>query len=137
VPCLFGARVVQDIFRRWNTPLLHGHLIWTPMLPADNLDAAMAQESLFQDNRVAHYWDGGRALGMLASQILDLADPIAWDVYLLYPAAVTWHGESMPAPGFLMHQQDERPDLYLDPDRLAAEVRKAIEAAAKGEMTDD
>jgi hypothetical protein len=39
----------------------------------------------------------------------------------------------MPAPDFWMHQLNERPDLHLDPERLMAEVQKAIEAAPKGD----
>ncbi len=69
-PCLFGARVVRDIFQRWKTP------------------------------RYADIWSR-----------------------FLY---------KRPTPDFWMHQLNERPDLLLDPDRLMAEVQKAIEATLKG-----
>lgn len=98
------------------------------MLPADNLDAAIVQEALFQDQRVSQYWDGARGLGLLVSQTLKLSASIAWDVYLLYAPGAIWQGERIPAPFFWMHQLNERRDLFLNPDRLMAEVQKAIEA---------
>lgn len=97
------------------------------MLSADNLDAALAQEALFQDERVAQYWDPERVLGRLVSQTLNLATPIAWDIYLLYPPGARWEGDRLPVPDFWMHQLNERLDLLLDPSRLEAEVRKVIE----------
>jgi hypothetical protein len=123
---------VQNIFQNWKTPWLRGHLIWMPMRPADTLDAAVAQEALFQDPRVSQYWDGERALGALVSGTLELTAPIAWDMYLIYPPGATWKGDKIPIPGFWMHQMDdERPDLLFDPEKLKANVQKAIEATLK------
>jgi hypothetical protein len=107
---------------------LRGHLVWIPMLAADDLDAAIRQEALFQDERVSQYWDGGRALGRLVAPGLALSEPIAWDIYLLYSPGARWEGERIPPPDFWMHQLDERPDRYLDAGRLMAAVQKAIEA---------
>ena len=98
------------------------------MLAGDDLNAAVAQEALFQDKRLSQYWDGERALGRLASHSLALSSPVAWDIYLLYSPGAIWQGEGMPAPDYWMHQLNERPDQYLDPPRLMAEVQKAIEA---------
>jgi hypothetical protein len=98
------------------------------MLVGDDLNAAVAQEALFQDERVSQYWDGERALGRLVSRSLALSSPVAWDIYLLYSQGTIWKGEEMPTPDFWMHQLNERPDLLLDPARLMAEVQKAIEA---------
>ena len=101
------------------------------MLPADDLDAAVVQEMLFQDERVFQYWDGERALGQLISQNLKLVAPIAWDIYLLYPSGALWQEAKIPAPIFWMHQLNERSDLYLDSDRLIAEVQKALEMSGQ------
>ncbi len=131
-PCLFGARVVRDIFQRWKIPRLRGHLVWIPMQTTDDLEAAIAQEALFQDERVFQDWDGERALSRLVSQTRKLTSPVAWDMYLLYSPGAIWRGERIPTPDFWMHQLNERPDLLLDPDRLMAEVQKAIEATLKG-----
>ena len=48
-----------------------------------------------------------------------------------------WKGERIPAPDFWMHQLNERSDLILDPNRLMAEVQKAIEATSQGETYND
>ena len=98
------------------------------MLPADNLQAALAQEAYFQDERITQFWDGERDLGRLVAKTLKLKDPIAWDVYLVYGRGKTWEREILPAPDFWMHQLDERPDLRLVPNRLMAEVKNSIEA---------
>lgn len=97
------------------------------MLRADNRSAALAQEALFQNGRVAQFWDGERALGRLVSRSLALSAPTAWDIYLLYTPGASWAQETLPAPDFWMHQLDERPDRLLDAVRLAAEVHKAID----------
>jgi hypothetical protein len=97
------------------------------MLVADDLQAAIAQEALFQDGRITQYWDGERVLGRLVSRGLSLSSPIAWDIYLLYSPGASWKDEKMPTPDYWMHQLNERSDLILDPDRLIAEVQKAIE----------
>lgn len=107
------------------------------MLTADDLDAAIAQEALFQDERFSHSWDGERVLGRLVSQTLKLAAFVAWDIYLLYSPGAMWKGGRLPTPDFWMHQLNERPDLFLDPHRLLAEVQQTIEAAPKGEFFND
>ncbi len=117
---------MRDIFSRWKTPRLRGHLVWIPMLPADTLYDAIAQSEVFQDERVFQYWDGDRVFGRLVSQTLKLSDPIAWDIYLLYSPEAGWKDGSLPVPHFWMHQLNERPDLYLDRTRLMAEVQKAV-----------
>jgi hypothetical protein len=117
---------VRGIFQKLDTPVLRGHLVWIPMLPADNLQSAIAQEAYFQDERITQYWDAERGLGRLVAQTLKLKDPIAWDVYLVYGRGKTWEREILPAPDFWMHQLNERPDLHLNPDRLMAEVMKLI-----------
>jgi hypothetical protein len=98
------------------------------MLEADDLNAALAQEAIFRDERLTQSWDSKRALGKMVSRLLALSVPIAWDTYLLYPSGARWEGESIPAPDFWMHQLDERPDLLLKPDRLMAEVQRAMDA---------
>jgi hypothetical protein len=137
-PCLFGARVVQNIFQELNTPLLRGHLVWTPMLPADTLSAASAQGALFQDERITQYWDSERVLGRMVSRGMKLAVPVAWDIYLLYPPGAKWQDIiGLPAPRFWMHQLDEQgPERLLNPEMLMTEVKLAIEAAARGEFCD-
>ncbi len=106
-------------------------MVWIPMLPADDLDAAISLEDLFQEGRVFHYWDGEQVLGRQVSHTLMLTAPVAWDIYLLYSPGATWKDGRISAPKFWMHQLDERKDLLLDPVRLNVEVQKAIEANPK------
>ncbi len=100
------------------------------MLAADHREAALAQEALFRDERVTHYWDGRTALGPRVAQTLKLSAAIAWDTYMVYRAGAIWEGEQVPVPDFWMHQMNERIDRFLNPRKLRLEVRKAIEAAA-------
>ena len=97
------------------------------MLLADNLDAAKGNETEFSDPRVTHYWDPDRISGHLLAQTLNLREPIAWDVYLIYPPEHIWDAELPPAPKFWMHQLNEEPTLLLDPHRLKHNVQVIIE----------
>jgi len=65
VPCLRGAQLVQEIFEENESNILHGAIIWTPMLVTDSLDAAKQREIKFSDPRVQQYWDQDRILGQL------------------------------------------------------------------------
>ena len=107
------------------------------MLSADDVNAVLVQEALFQDKRVSQYWDGKRVLGRMVSQTLNLSTPFGWDIYLLYSPGATWKNRRLPMPDFWMHQLDERSDLRLDPKMLLTEVRKAIEADRNGETIID
>ena len=97
-------------------------------MTADDIDAAIAQEAFFQNERISQYWDGEQVFGQLAARGLGLDEPIAWDIYRLYSPGTIWAGEKMPAPDFWMHQLNERPDLLLDPARLMAKVQKVIQS---------
>ncbi len=126
---MYGARVVREIFREIASPRLRGQLVWIPMLPADHLQAALAQEEQWQEERVSQYWDAKRILGRAVAKGLALKNRVAWDVYLLYAPGAAWTGEGMPRPDFWMHQLDERVDLRLDAERLKREVQKAVRVA--------
>lgn len=120
---------MQEIFEENKSEMLQGAIIWTPMLAADNLDAANQHEITFSDPRVKQFWDPDRILGRLLSRTLSLKAPIAWDVYLIYPPGHPWDMDLPPAPEFWMHQLDEEPTLYLDPLRLMQNVQAMIEAS--------
>jgi hypothetical protein len=56
------------------------------MLPAGDLTAVNAQETLFLDERVSQYWDNEQALGRLVSSTLNLTAPVAWIfIYFISP----------------------------------------------------
>ena len=130
MPCLEGAQFVQEIFEDTESDLLRGAIVWTPMLPADNLEPALQRELMFSDVRVRQFWDPDRIFGQLLSQTLNLTISIAWDVYLLYPPDHRWIAEIPPAPEFWMHQQDEEMSLYLDPHRFRQYLQTLLERTA-------
>lgn len=130
MPCLEGAQLVQEIFEENRSELLHGAIVWTPMLPADNLESARKCELMFSDVRVNQFWDPDRIFGELLSKTLSLTISIAWDVYLLYPPDHAWNAELPPAPEFWMHQQDEEKSLYLDRQRLKQYLQDLLERIA-------
>jgi hypothetical protein len=126
VPCLEGAQLVQEIFEENKSEILHGAIIWTPMIDTDSLEAANLREPGFADSRVKQFWDPDRILGRLLSQALRLRISVAWDVYLIYLPDHPWDGELPPEPEFWMHQQDEEMSLYLDPPRLKHYVQTVL-----------
>jgi hypothetical protein len=114
---------VQEIFEANKSKNLHGVIVWIPMLETDNFEGAAVRETKFSDPRVKQFWDQDRVFGRLLSQTLNLNEPIAWDVYLVYPTAHSWVGELPPMPMFWMHQLNEEPTLLLDLPRLKEYVK--------------
>lgn len=102
--CQHGQRVVQSVFTEFpSDQRLRGFVVWLPMLPADDEDAAKNQAAAFIDPRVIQLWDGTRDSGTMMSKLLQLKGT-AWDVYLLYAPGVRWTGDLPPRPAFWMHQ---------------------------------
>jgi hypothetical protein len=125
---------VQEIFEENESNILHGAIIWTPMLVTDSLDAANQRAIKFSDPRIQQFWDPERILGRLLSRTLNLKESIAWDVYLIYPPNHIWDTELPPTPEFWMHQLNEEPTLLLDPLRLKHTVKAMIEKVLRKEM---
>jgi len=121
---------VQEIFEKNESKILHGAIIWTPMLVTDSLNAAKEREARFSDSRVQQFWDQDRILGQLLSQTLNLKAAMAWDVYLVYSPNTIWDAELPPKPNFWMHQLDEEPSLLLDPARLKHYVQTLLERSS-------
>lgn len=118
---------MQEIFETNESKMLSGAILWTPMLVTDTLDAAYKREAIFSDDRVKQFWDPNRIFGPLTSQMLNLKESIAWDVYLLYLPDHPWNAELPPAPMFWMHQLNEEPTLFLDPTRLKDRLETLLE----------
>lgn len=121
---------MQEIFEEHESELLHGGIVWTPMLTTDTLESALQRELQFSDARIKQLWDPDRIFGPLLSQTLNLSISIAWDVYLLYPPDHPWNRELPPAPEFWMHQQNEEMSLYLDPARFKEYLQTLLERTA-------
>ena len=99
------------------------------MLEGDGQAAAVAQAAELNDGRVAQLWDPDRVMGELSARTLGLSST-AWDVYLVYPAGVTWASETPPYPGFWMHQLPSESgadqSLRLDPEALSEAVEAQV-----------
>jgi len=103
---------MDEAVKRLAAPDLRVHVVWVPILPDDDAQAAARAARRFVDARVTHYWDPDRALGLSLGARLGLPprDPgrvtgVAWDVYLLYGRGARWAD----APAFWMHQLDDVP----------------------------
>jgi hypothetical protein len=121
---------VQEIFEENTSEILHGEIVWTPMLATDSLNEANEHEIRLSDTRVQQFWDQDRILGQYLSQTLNLKASMAWDVYLVYPPNTVWDAALPPTPKFWMHQLDEEPTLLLDPPRLKEYVQTLLERSS-------
>ena len=113
---------------------LRAYVAWVPILPADTKSPDEETRALVSDARASHFWDEGRALPSIFSDVLGLAkDWPAWDVYLAYPPGARW-GDAPPAPSFWHHQLGEL-ELApkLDGEAFAAGVRNILQSAGSNE----
>ena len=123
----------EAVFQGIATDGLKGYAVWEPILRTDNLRGARKATSILPDARVRHYWIAGQEVGEMFKPALGLKDEVAWDVYLVYPAAVEWNETRPPKPSYFMHQLHELPAARrLDATTLATQLRKVIPVTAKG-----
>jgi hypothetical protein len=108
---------VRDVLSL-KSPKLRIYLVWVPMLDGDNAEVARLEASLYQDRRIAHYWDEGGKLMTEMGRTLGL--PQAWDVYILYD-------KKAKAPTFWMHQLDGvKAAPWLDSMKLRGKVEDLL-----------
>ncbi len=130
--CLAGYAALRSLLDCFPAAPLQAFVVWIPMLPEDDAEAA-AEAAVPEDpRRLLQGWDAGRRIGNLFEQSLALTRT-AWDVYLVYAPGVVWEGDLPPAPSFWMHQLDldsgAAPALWLDPAALAREVGRLLRPA--------
>ena len=89
-------------------------IVWIPMLPGDCENAARAATALIPDARARHYFDPDRQAGCASATRMGGEGKIAWDMYLFFPADVTWEDEP-PLPMDWVHQLGET--AWADPAR--------------------
>jgi hypothetical protein len=125
---------MEEVVKKVAAPDLHVHVVWVPILPDDDAQAAARASTRFVDPRVTHYWDPDRALGFSLGARLALPprDPgrttgVAWDVYLLFGRGARW-GD---APAFWMHQLDEVPASQAPRLRAAGLLEKLVPLTAR------
>lgn len=106
--CLYTARAVQRyLLEEVESDRLAVHLVWGPMLEADDADGAAAATVHMADPRVVHYWTGDEVLANELREVLPLESGAAWDVFLIYPPDARWQ-EGVPAPSSYLHQLKEQ-----------------------------
>ena len=78
-------------------------VVWLPMLPGDNKEAARRSSKLVADPSVSQFYDPSRQVGHAIAASLGAAGQVAWDIYLFYPAGREW-AAAPPAPVDWAHQ---------------------------------
>jgi len=131
--CVQGFRDLRSILKDNQSPELLLQIAWLPMVNGDNKQVAEKLTGSFLDDRKRESWDEANVLGKNVSRSLGLTRD-AWDVYLVYPAGVTWNGKTIPEPEFWMHQLGKSYGVtrknQLDKDRLAQRVESLTAALA-------
>ena len=100
--------MIDGVVKQTGAPELRALVVWVPILPDDDADAAARAAARCAEPRVSHYWDPDRALGEALGKALALPPRegretgVAWDVYLLFGRGARWGA----APAFWMHQLD-------------------------------
>lgn len=82
------------------------HVIWAPIMPKDDFDAATASRSRLDDPRAQHYWDDDKSLAVNYAPMFKLPegnDTLAWDIYFYFEPGSTWSDE-LPFPSAWWHQ---------------------------------
>lgn len=104
------------------------HIVFLPMLPGDDLDAARAAAELFAGSPARIYWDERRTLSARLADVLQLKRTrYAWDIYLRFdPAAVFTADGTPPAPADWVHQMHAGPPArHVRPD-LDTALRRIV-----------
>lgn len=97
--------VTKNVLSQISADNLAVHVVWTPVLPADNYKAATTAHKYVPDERATYYWDGDQNLGMAYGSVLDLprGRRLAWDIYFVYGPDAVW-GDTLPVPAVWNHQ---------------------------------
>jgi hypothetical protein len=110
-------------------------IVWTDRMSADDEAAAKRAVALVGagDSRVAHFYEGGRAMGEAVATTLGWPEATsvtgaAWDIYLFWRPGVRWTG-SLPAPQHVFHQLGMRGDdpAFVTGAALAQRLRETTQ----------
>ncbi len=105
------------------------YVVWTPVLREDNRAAAVDAMTLVSGERVTHFWDADKILGLAFGTVVDLPRDrtLGWDVYFVFDRDLKWAHLQPPVPTEWMHQlgTDER---LLDGQKLHESVKALLQA---------
>jgi len=104
---------MDEVVKKIAAPDLRAYVVWVPVLPDDDAQAAARAARRFSDPRLVQYWDPDRALGWTLGKALGLPPRghgswgVAWDVYLVYPRGAAW--KTVTEPALWMQQLEDVP----------------------------
>ena len=99
-----GARAVQaSIITKFPDADICISIVWIKKLSGDSEQTAKKAAAMFQDHRVAHFYDSNKSSGKAIANRLGWTGQVAWDIYLFYEAGVEWT-KTEPPPAYWMHQ---------------------------------
>jgi hypothetical protein len=89
--------VQDDVLAKYPDRDVAVTVVWFNMVRTDARDRWPNDEIV--DPRARHVWDEAKLIGKALASHADLAAwrPVAWDVWLLYPAGTTWDA-TVPVP---------------------------------------
>lgn len=125
--------MIDEVVKKIGAPELRAYVVWLPVMPEDDAQAAARVAARFAGDRVTQYWDGQRSLGWTLGRALGLPPRgrgtwgVAWDVYLVYGRGVGWDGIEKPATWM---QQLEDVPAEKAPKLDARALRKVVEGMA-------
>lgn len=131
--CLSAAWVTQKyVLDEVSDPSLKVYVVWGPMMGDEKQEDAREATSRMPDPRVTHFWTSSPKVAADFGKAVKLpAGTPAWDTFQLFAPGTTWEGE-VPAPAHFMHlNQPLPPELSLDGNKLAEQVRGALPAPAR------
>lgn len=118
--------VREKILQTLKSDKIKVYVVWTPVLREDERARVADATAFIEDDRVSHFWDGDKSLGLSFGEIVTLprGRKLAWDVYFAFDTEAEWK-EDLPTPQDWMHQlgTDER---LLDGDKLHGSVKALL-----------
>ncbi len=126
--CYFGAEVVRtSIMDRFSRSGVYAIVVWQPMLPPDDEDAARRASGIFAGVPATQFYDADRLAGWAYERehYSDKWDQVEstlppdhwlreraaskpapspeWDIYMLFRPGVRWEGQSPTPDAFIRH----------------------------------
>ncbi len=125
--------VRKNILETLKSDKIRVYVVWTPVLREDERAKVSDVTELIEGDRVQHFWDEDKSLGLSFGKIVTLPRErtLAWDVYFLFGGQATW-SDQLPQPADWMHQLAVD-DRKLDGEKLQASVEKLLKELKSSE----
>jgi len=125
-----GATLVERyILDRIDDPRLSVYIVWEPNEPADTEQEAAAAARFVPDPRATHFWADKRFAGTAFKDVVGFKERPVWDLYMFFPAGVSWGGTT-PGPATFFHYQRDLPrEKVFNAESMAKEIKALLEKA--------